>query len=319
MMFILLLLYNRIYFFYEIMAIKYASKMAYIYLGIIIINTLVNLIFLGIFEMDTINSLISSNSVTEIGNEKIILQLDHSKVQNLVQTPQEAAQEAPQEAPQEAYQEAPAPQEAVIIESKNKLDSMEAKAESKVKNPNPLKDIHKRLLSVDKSHFPSYFQESSIPKISENVPVYGDKLVTFKPSFLLQNRNLPEMFIEIPQKTNIGKLTELRIAIDGADEAVKLYDSQFIKFNDVLSGIQDGTEKFYPNEAKPLMETYVDLVTKLSNQQKVMANEAINKLHQLDSRFSRDLYPIESSTSQTGTVPVPETGTGTHPGTHPVP
>lgn len=312
MMFILLLLYNRIYFFYEIMAIKYASKMAYIYLGIIIINTLVNLIFLGIFEMDTIKSLISSNSVTEIGNEKIIFQLDHSKVQNLVQMPQEA--------PQEAYQEAPAPQEAVIIESKNKLDSMEeAKAESKVKNPNPLKDIHKRLLSVDKSHFPSYFQESSIPKISENVPVYGDKLVTFKPSFLLQNRNLPEMFIEIPQNTSIGKLTELRIAIDGADEAVKLYDSQFIKFNDVLSGIQDGTEKFYPNEAKPLMETYVDLVTKLSNQQKVMANEAINKLHQLDSRFSRDLYPIESSTSQTGTVPVPETGSGTHPGTHLVP
>lgn len=312
MMFILLLLYNRIYFFYEIMAIKYASKMTYIYLGIIIINTLVNLIFLGIFEMDTIKSLISSNSVTEIGNEKIIFQLDHSKVQNLVQTPQEA--------PQEAYQEAPAPQEAVIIESKNKLDSMEeAKAESKVKNPNPLKDIYKRLLSVDKSHFPSYFQESSIPKISENVPVYGDKLVTFKPSFLLQNRNLPEMFIEIPQNTSIGKLTELRIAIDGADEAVKLYDSQFIKFNDVLSGIQDGTEKFYPNEAKPLMETYVDLVTKLSNQQKVMANEAINKLHQLDSRFSRDLYPIESSTSQTGTVPVPETGSGTHPGTHLVP
>jgi hypothetical protein len=313
MMFILLL-YNRIYFFYEIMARKYAPKMAYIYLGIIIINTFVNLIFLGVFEMDTINSIISSNSVTEIGNEKIILQLDHSKVQNLVQTPEEA----PQEAPQGAYPEAPAPQEAVIIESKNKLDSMEeAKAESKVKNLNPLKDIHKRLLSVDKSHFPSYFQKSSIPKISDNVPVYGDKLVTFKPSFLLQNRNLPEMFIEIPQNTSIGKLTELRIAIDGADEAVKLYDSQFIKFNDVLSGIQDGTEKFYPNEAKPLMETYVDLVTKLSNQQKVMANEAINKLHQLDPKFSRDLYPIESSTSQTGIVPVPETGSGTPPGTPP--
>jgi hypothetical protein len=35
-----------------------------------------------------------------------------------------------------------------------------------------------------------------------------------------------------------------------------------------LSGIKNGTgtEEFYPNEAKPLMETYVDLVTKLSNQ-----------------------------------------------------
>ena len=90
-------------------------------------------------------------------------------------------------------------------------------------------------------------------------------------------------------------LTELHKAIDGADEAVKLYDSQFIKFNKVLSGIKNGTEKFYPNEAKPLMETYVDLVAKLSNQQKVMANEAINQLHKLDFKFSRDLYNVDNS------------------------
>ena len=139
---------------------------------------------------------------------------------------------------------------------------------------------------------------------------------TFKPSSLLQARNLPEMSIEIPKSTSIGKLTELHKAIDGADEAVKLYDSQFIKFNKVLSGLQNGTEEFYPDEAKPLMETYVDLVTKLSHQQKVMANEAIDQLHKLDSNFSRGLYPVGNSGgvgSGTGIVPgtVPGTGTGT--------
>ena len=43
------------------------------------------------------------------------------------------------------------------------------------------------------------------------------------------------------------------------------------------------------------METYVDLVTKLSHQQKVMANEAIDQLHKLDSNFSRGLYPVGNS------------------------
>ena len=133
--------------------------------------------------------------------------------------------------------------------------------------------------------------------ISEDVPIYGNKLVTFKSSSLLQDRNLPEMSIEIPKSTstNMGKLTELDKAINGADEAVKLYDSQFIKFNKVICDIKNGTEKFYPNEAKPLMETYVDLVVKLSDQQKAMANEAITQLHKLDSKFSRDLYPVGHS------------------------
>jgi len=186
-----------------------------------------------------------------------------------------------------------------------------------------LKDIHKRILSADKSYFPSHFQKNYLPKISEDVPVYGNKLVTFKPSSLLQDRNLPEMSIEIPKSTSMGKLTELHKAIDGADEAVKLYDSQFIKFNKVLSDIKNGTEEFYPNEAKPLMESYVDLVTKLSHQQKVMANEAINQLHKLDSNFSRGLYPIDNSGgvpstgkvtgAVTGIDVVPKTGAVTGP------
>jgi hypothetical protein len=200
--------------------------------------------------------------------------------------------------------------ETKAIESNNKIDlsSSNKEDECKVKSPNSssfLKDIHKRLLSADKSHFPSHFQKNCLPKISEDVPVYGNKLVTFKPSSLLQDRNLPEMSIKIPKSTSMGKLTELHKAIDGADEAVKLYDSQFIKFNKVLSGIKNGTEEFYPNEAKPLMETYVDLVTKLSHQQKVLANEAINQLHKLDSNFSRDLYPVDNSGGAVSTGKVP--------------
>jgi hypothetical protein len=172
-----------------------------------------------------------------------------------------------------------------------------------------LNNIHKRLLFADKSHIPSHFQKSTI--FTQDVPVYGNKLVTFKPSSLLQNRNIPEMCIEIPKSTSMGKLTELNKAIDGADEAVKLYDSQFVKFNKVLSGIKNGTEEFYPNEAKPLMETYVDLVTKLSNQQKDMANEAIKQLHKLDFNFSRDLYNVDNNGGAAGTGTGTGIGTGT--------
>lgn len=293
----------------EVVLLKYTAKFFYIYISIIAINLFINLIFLAVVDIDSFLSLFSvgcgsssSSSSIEIDG-KIILKIDQGKVNPdcvLGSTQQEA------EAPQEARQEAKS------IESNNKLDS-EGSADSagsagnkedkcKGKNINPLKDIHKRLLSADKSHFPSYFQKDCLPIISQDVPVYGNKLVTFKPSSLLQDRNLPEMSIEIPKTTSIGKLTELHKAIDGADEAVKLYDSQFIKFNKVLSGIQNGTEGFYPKEAKPLMETYVDLVAKLSNQQKVMANEAISQLHKLDSNYSRDLYPVNNSGAQgTGT------------------
>jgi hypothetical protein len=275
MLYIFFLLYIKFSLFCEVMVMKYVTQMFYIYLAIIVINTFINIILLGVVEMDIFTSLNSGNSSMEIGDDKIILKINPGKINSdLMQEEVETK----------------------VIETNKKIDSVDVvgnkKDECKVKNLNPLKDIHKRLLLADKSHIPSHFQKNCLPKISEDVPVYGNKLVTFKPSSLLQARNLPEMSIEIPKSTSTGKLTELHKAIDGADEAVKLYDSQFIKFNKVLSGLKNGTEEFYPDEAKPLMETYVDLVTKLSHQQKVMANEAIDQLHKLDSNFSRGLYPV---------------------------
>ena len=267
---------------------KYTGYMLYIYLSILVFNIFINIIFLGVVDLNNIISLYSDSGM-EISNSKIILKISQEN-SDLVQQSVETK----------------------AIESNNKVDSVDFgdnKDECKGKNLNFLQDIHKRILFADKSHFPSHFQKNGLPKISEDVPAYGNKLVTFKPSSLLQNRNLPEMSIEIPKSTNMGKLTELHKAIDGADEAVKLYDSQFIKFNKVLSGISNGTEKFYPNEAKPLMETYVDLVVKLSDQQKVMANEAISQLHTLDPKFSRSLYPVDNSGGFcTGVVSVTRSG-----------
>lgn len=253
--------------------------MFYIYLMIITINIFINILILLGIETDSFTSLISNIEI--LGESKFILKITEGKENlDLLQTSHEV--------------------DTKIIESNKNLDSVDNVEgnqydKSKGKNLNPLKDIHKRLLSADKSHFPSHFQKNSLPKISEDLPVYGNNLVYFKPSSLLQTRNLPEMSIEIPKSTSIGKITELHKALNGADEAVKLYDSQFIKFNKVIFNINNGTEEFYSNEAKPLMETYVDLVAKLSNQQKVMANQAINQLHKVDSNFSRDLYIVKNS------------------------
>jgi len=258
---------------------KYISNMFYIYLMIITINVFINLLRLLGVETGSFTSLISNMEI--LGESKFILKITEGKENlDLLQTLHEV--------------------DTKIIESNKNLDSVDNVEgnqydKSKGKNLNPLKDIHKRLLSADKSHFPSHFQKNSLPKISEDLPVYGNNLVYFKPSSLLQTRNLPEMSIEIPKSTSIGKVAELHKALNGADEAVKLYDSQFIKFNKVLFNIKNGTEEFYSNEAKPLMETYVDLVTKLSNQQKVMANEVIDQLHKVDSNFSRDLYIVKNS------------------------
>ncbi len=47
-----------------------------------------------------------------------------------------------------------------VIENNDKIDLVDGnKDECEVKNLNPLKDIHKRLLFADNSYFPSHFQK----------------------------------------------------------------------------------------------------------------------------------------------------------------
>lgn len=296
----------RLYYLSEIMLMRHPILVVYIYLGILWINTLVNIILLRIVDVDT-TSLINSinNSSLEIDGPKIILKIfpDNSDL-------------------------AQGDIKAIDNESNKKIDSVDVnniKDKGKIhKKGTFMNEMHRQLVFMDdlrsRCRMP-WNENCPKPIIPKDVPVYGSKLVTFKPTSILHNRNLPGMSIEIPKNTSIGmgKITELHKAIEGADDAVKLYDSQFIKFNKVLCDIKNGTEKFYPDEAKPLMKTYVDLVSKLSDQQKDMANEAITQLRKLDSKFSRDLYHTgnsgQGSNTGIGTGRVPVTGTGTGSGT----
>ena len=260
----LYIVYVRFIMFLEISFMKYYTNMFYIYLGIIVINIFVKFLLLGIAEIDLIPGL-------EIYYNKIILKIspyNSDLVQGEIKTLE-------------------------IINETDSADVNDNKDEGK--NSSFLAKLYKHLQFADKSHFPSHFQKNVLPKISEDVPPYTNKLVYFKPTSILETRNLAEMSTEIPKSTSMGKLTELNKAISGADEAIKLYDSQFVKFNKVLSGIKDGTEEFFPKEAKPLMETYTDFVVELSNQQKVMANEAISKLQKLDPKFTRGLYSLDKN------------------------
>ena len=67
----------RIYFITEKYLMKQHIHMVYIYLCIVVINALVNIILLGIVDIDTITSLISctNNSCLEIDGPKIILKI----------------------------------------------------------------------------------------------------------------------------------------------------------------------------------------------------------------------------------------------------
>jgi hypothetical protein len=73
----MLIVLYRIYFISEKYLMKQPIYMVYIYLCIVVINALVNIILLGIVDIDTITSLISctNNSCLEIDGPKIILKI----------------------------------------------------------------------------------------------------------------------------------------------------------------------------------------------------------------------------------------------------
>ena len=95
-MFILYIVYIvilRIRCFYELMLIKYAANIFYIYLGIIIINAIINLILLLVLGIDSTSTFINNSSM-EVGGERIIFKLDEGKVNSdLVLQQQQETQE----------------------------------------------------------------------------------------------------------------------------------------------------------------------------------------------------------------------------------
>lgn len=155
-------------------------------------------------------------------------------------------------------------------------------------NTNPLNIAYEGLLSADKAYYPSHLQNSDLFPCGEKVPVYGNKLVRFKPSSLLQNRNLPEMSIDIPKSPILDKVTELRKIAEDANTNAKFYELQREKFLKIIANIDNGTEKFYPKEAKRLFVIYVDLTKDLSRQERFRIREAIGQLHKLDTKLARD-------------------------------
>lgn len=152
-------------------------------------------------------------------------------------------------------------------------------------NSNPLNLAYEGLLSADKANYPGHLKNTDLPK---EVPVYGNKLVRFKPSYLLQNRNLPEMSIDIPKSPILDKVTELRKIAEDANTNAKFYELQREKFLKIIANIDNGTEKFYPKEAKRLFVIYVDLTKDLSRQERFRIHEAIGQLHKLDTKLARD-------------------------------
>lgn len=251
-----MILYIRFVLLCEVSLMKCASNMFYVYLGIIVMNILVNC---GLGETDIINGLTNSTSNNMIYDSKLILKISPNN-SDLVEG------------------------EINTIESNNQIDSVDG---NENENKSFLEDITEKFFKDYRIHFPSYFQTDGLPRVSEDAPVYGNKLVTFKSSSILQNRNLPQMSIEIPITQSMGKATELQNAIAGAGQAEKLYGTQFIQFQKVISGINNGTEVFYPDKAKSLMEQYVELTAHLSSLNKEMGKEAANQLKNLDPKIYR--------------------------------
>lgn len=159
--------------------------------------------------------------------------------------------------------------------------------DSSTSNSNPLNIPYEGLLSADKAYYPSHLQNSDL-FACEKVPVYGNKLVKFKPSSLLQNRNLPEMSIDIPKSPILDKATELRKVVEDAKTNAKFYELQREKFIKIIEDIDNGTEKFYPKQARRLFVNYVDLTKGLSSQERFRVHEAIGQLRKLDTKFAHD-------------------------------
>jgi len=162
---------------------------------------------------------------------------------------------------------------------------------------NFLKKIHKELLSSDRSHLPIEYKAKTSVLISKDAPSYGKNLVYTKPSLLLEHRDLPSMTIEKPNagiSGDLDKILKLKRFLKGVDVSVQLYTEQQVKFTNTVSCIEKGTEPFYPDEAKPLLDSYIKAIPALLQEQQKVANKIIEEIHKIDPSFVRNSYIIDN-------------------------
>jgi hypothetical protein len=180
-----------------------------------------------------------------------------------------------------------------VLQSKDKSSNSNPTKDDNIKVSTKFKDMHKTLLATDKSSFPNDLQSSkTLPKISDNVPSYGQKLVFHKPSHLLEDRNLPSMSIGQTLSENqssgssLGKINEMKKVLKIVEENIELYNSQIEKFKETLSRIDKGTEQFYPNESKHLFNSYLKTIPSLVQEQTKAADQLIADIKKLDPSFN---------------------------------
>jgi len=172
-----------------------------------------------------------------------------------------------------------------------------------LQNESFLRKVHQTLFDANNNKH-SYPNNSKATTLPSSIPTYGKNLVYHKPSDLLGRRNLPNMSISIGNKMdmtaissqtgiNMPALHVLRDFLNNAETSVKLYETQLIKFQDNVSCINKGTEPFYPNEAKPLLESYIKTIPELITEQKRLANSLIDEIQKKDPSFNKPKYKVD--------------------------
>jgi len=100
---------------------------------------------------------------------------------------------------------------------------------------------------------------------------------------LLSRRGLPPMSVNMPSGGNLnsGPATQVRSFIESANESIKLYEEQGIKFRKHLNDIKNGSEQWYDPKSTSLWKEYIKVVDVLKGQQVDLREEAIKELNRL--------------------------------------
>lgn len=106
-----------------------------------------------------------------------------------------------------------------------------------------------------------------------------------KSSDLLSRRGLPPMSVDMPSGGNLnsGPATQVKNFIESANESIKLYEVQGIKFRKHISDIKNGSELWYDPQSTSLWKEYIKVVDVLKEQQRGLREEAIKELQRLST------------------------------------